>query len=147
MDKVLVERGYRLVRWADDFIIMCKTERKAKRAVEVVKKILSRKLKLKISQKKTRVVPLKKGFEFLGYLFTAQGKRPREKAIKVLKSKIKNLTRRKRPVELETVIKEINPVLRGWGNYFKKSHYFLLTGIENNGKKAGGFYILDFWVM
>jgi len=63
------------------------------------------------------------------------------------KGKIKNLTRRKRPVELKTVVKEINPILRGGGNYFKKSHYFLPAGIENNGKKAGGFYILDFWVM
>jgi RNA-directed DNA polymerase len=61
----------------------------------------------------------KKGVEFLGFHFNGRWKRPRDKARKRFREEIRRRTRRQQPKNLEMVIKSINPVIRGWGNYFK----------------------------
>jgi len=58
--------------------------------------------------------------EFLGFHFNGRWRRPREKALKRFKEEIKHRTRRQQPKNLEQVIQSINPVIRGWGNYFKE---------------------------
>ncbi|TDX42957.1 group II intron reverse transcriptase/maturase [Orenia marismortui] len=119
-DKEMTDRGYKLVRYADDFVVLTKSKRKAKRALVVVREIIEEKLKLKLHPEKTVITNFGKGFVFLGYEFVAWSyKRPRKKAIDKFKDKIRNITRRNRPFPVEFIIGELNPVLRGWANYFK----------------------------
>src|SRR6056297_2250053 len=80
-DKKMTKRGYKVVRFADDFVIMTKSKRKAKRAYEVVKEIIEGKLDLTLHPDKTVVTNFGKGFVFLGFEFIAwRYKRPRKKA-------------------------------------------------------------------
>jgi len=118
----MTERGYRLVRYCDDFVILCKLERKAMRALEVTKSIVEEKLKLTIHPEKTRVVHFDQGFEFLGFKFYWKYTRPREKSLQNFKDKVRNATRRQQGNNLNFVIGNLNPIVRGWGNYYKKSN-------------------------
>lgn len=120
----------KLIRYADDFVIIARTEGKAKRAHEVVTELLER-LKLKLHPEKTRMVKMEQGgFDFLGYHFE-QGRISRTggrvpltwpgiKAMKKVRSEIKELTQRKwLRLRKEEVAKRLNPVIRGWRNYFR----------------------------
>src|SRR6056297_2609318 len=82
-DKTMTKRGYKVVRFADNFVVMTKSKRKAKRAHEVVKEIIVEKLDLTLHPEKTVVTNFGKGFVFLGFEFIAwRYKRPRKKALK-----------------------------------------------------------------
>jgi group II intron reverse transcriptase/maturase len=123
-----------LVRYADDFVILCRTRVQAEQALVRVREILGL-LHLQLHPTKTRLVELglgKEGFEFLGcylrivrshfkgrhYLF----RWPSPRAMKALRSKIRDLTDRRRWAglkDIREVIRVLNPVLRGWGGYFR----------------------------
>jgi len=119
-DRRMGDYGYLLLRYADDIVIFCKYEWEAEDALKRAKEILERELKLKLSPEKTEVVHArKKGIEFLGFHFNGRWRRPGDKARKKFKSEIKQRTRRQQPKSLEMVIQSINPIIRGWGNYFK----------------------------
>lgn len=119
-DEVMGSRGYRLVRYCDDFVIFTKLKRKGERALEVSKQILEGKLLLRLNSQKTRIVDSYwEGFEFLGCLFKAGYIRPKEQSISSFKDRVRYLTRRQQPKKLKMVIARLNPVIRGWGNYFK----------------------------
>jgi len=134
-DKEMTERGYRVVRYADDFVVLAKSKRKAKRALEVTKEIIEDRLNLKLHPEKTELTNFGKGFVFLGYEFIAwRYKRPRKKAIDRFKDRVREITRRKQPFVVETIIRNLNPVIRGWGNYFG----------EGNVKEL--FRRLDEWI-
>ncbi len=118
-DRRMGDYGYLLLRYADDFLIFCKTEWEAENALHKSREILERELKLKLNSEKTRVVHArKKGVEFLGFHFNGRWRRPRKKAKQRLKEEIRRKTRRQQPKNLEMVIKAINPVILGWGRYF-----------------------------
>ena len=120
-DKIMIKRGYKLVRYADDFVVLTKSKKKANRALEVIKEIIEGKLKLRLHPEKTVVTNFGKGFTFLGYEFKYwRYKRPREKALKRFKDKVREVTRRQQPWKVERIITKLNPVIRGWGNYFSK---------------------------
>jgi group II intron reverse transcriptase/maturase len=123
-----------LVRYADDFVILCRTRQQAEAALERVREILCR-LRLTLHPAKTKLVELglgKDGFEFLGchlrivrshfkrrnYLFRWPGPR----AMKSIRRRVHDLTTRRHCAgmkDVREVIAELNPVLRGWGNYFR----------------------------
>lgn len=127
-----------LVRYADDFVVMCRTRRDCERAEQRVRVILAR-LGLELHPDKTRRVELydgKEGFDFLGChlhkrlsgtLLEKKGKRlyflqrwPSRRAMKRIRQRVKELTPRSRcHADIRDVIKDLNPVLRGWGNYFR----------------------------
>lgn len=127
-----------LVRYADDFVVICRTRSECEQAEQRVKQILDR-LSLTLHPEKTRRVELsrgKEGFDFLGChlrkrmsgrLWEKEGRRvyylqrwPSQRSMKRVRQRIKELTPRGRCHEdLRQVIAEINPVLRGWGNYFR----------------------------
>ena len=122
-----------LVRYADDFVILCRTRSMARAALGYLESILSR-LKLTLHPTKTRVVetgPGKEGFVFLGCQFQVVKSRytgktylfrwPSPKAMKAIRTKVRDFTDRRRRSgmkDLREVIGDLNPVLRGWGNYF-----------------------------
>src|SRR5574341_1343189 len=119
-DRRMGDYGYLLLRYADDIVIFCKYESDAEDALKRAKEILEGELKLKLSPEKTKIIHArKKGVEFLGFHFNGRWRRPRDKARKKFKEEIKYRTRRQQPKNLEMVIESINPVIRGWGNYFK----------------------------
>jgi group II intron reverse transcriptase/maturase len=119
-DRRMGDYGSLLLRYADDIVIFCKYEWEAEDAFKHAKDILERELKLKLSPEKTKIVHArKKGVEFLGFHFNGRWRRPRDKARKRFREEIRQRTRRQQPKNLEMVIQSINPVIRGWGNYFK----------------------------
>lgn len=119
-----------LVRYADDFVIVCRSKHKVLRALEVVRHIMG-KLKLELHPAKTRVVDLgREGFEFLGFHFHKLPSRrtgklapylwPGHKAMNSVRSRIRQLTDRRRLcVPLTEVVASLNPVIRGWRTYFR----------------------------
>jgi len=136
-DEEMIKAGYKTVRYADDIVIMCSKRKEAEEALGKTRKILEEKLKLKLNNQKTRITHKRKAFEFLGYLFGSgysDYKIPRKQAIKAFKDKIRWTTRRNQPKSMSQVIKELNPIIRGWRNYFK----------YGNSKKI--FWELDCWV-
>jgi RNA-directed DNA polymerase len=127
----------RLVRYADDFVVMCRSEAEARAARDQARKVLAE-LGLELHPEKTRVVDLgegREGFDFLGCHFRARvsgrmlerGVRryylhrwPSQRSMKRVRQKIKSKTLRGRAgQDIREVIAEINPILRGWGNYFR----------------------------
>jgi group II intron reverse transcriptase/maturase len=118
-DKVMVERGYKLVRFADDFVVMTKSKSKAKRAYEVVKEIITEKLKLELHPEKTVITNFGEGFVFLGFEFIAwRYKRPRKKSLEKFKDNVRKVTKRNQPWKVESIIKRLNAKIYGWANYF-----------------------------
>ena len=140
-DREMRRKGYRVTRWADDWVVMCKTRSEAQAALHAAKKILL-KLGVSLHAGKTRIVHVRQGFEFLGYRIK-RGNRPlnlpqdkirsgvvagslyafpRDKSIEHFKEQIRKRTRRKAPISVDQLIEELNPVIRGWGNYYYKAH-------------------------
>lgn len=127
-DRVMKERGYRVIRYADDFVVMCKLERKAERALEVSKEILEGKLKLTLHPEKTRIVHIRDGFDFLGFRFRGRYQGPRAKTLSSFKDRVRQITRRQQGKNLMQVVKALNPVIRGWGNYQRRGNVKTLYG-------------------
>lgn len=147
--------GVVLVRYADDFVVMCRTPGQAEAALNTAREILAG-LGLELHPGKTRVVDLREGregFDFLGCHFRArmsgrlwEQKRqvryylhrwPSAAAMKRLREKVRDRTGRSRVgTRVEWVIEDLNPILRGWGNYFR-------TG--NAGKKFGQVDDYVYW--
>jgi len=120
LDKELENRGHKFVRYADDCNIYVKSERAGKRVLESITKYIQKKLKLRVNQEKTAVDKVHKR-KFLGFSFTT-GKelkiRIASESIKRFKSKVREITRRKRGKSLRTIIHELSIFLRGWAGYF-----------------------------
>ena len=134
-DKEMVERGYKIVRFADDFVVLTKSRKKAKRALEVIREITEEKLKLTVHPKKTVVTNFGEGFAFLGFEFIAwRYKRPEEETVKEFKDEVREVTKRQQPLTVEEMINKLNEQTRGWGNYFG----------HGNVKKL--FKRLDSWI-
>lgn len=131
LDQLLESRGLRFVRYADDMMIMCHSERSAKRVLESTARFIEKRLKLKVNREKTKISQLisPNDLKFLGFGFWKRdGKyksRPHKKSLKKLKTKIKGILGRSRGVSLEKYQTELTTTLRGWYNYFK-------IGLSNN---------------
>ena len=117
--------GYRLVRYADDFVVFARSKRKAERALEVIREIIEDDLNLTLHPEKTEITNFGRGFTFLGYEFIAwRYKRPRKKAkaLRRLKDRVREVTRRQQPWPVDRIIPRLNAVIRGWSNYFGKGN-------------------------
>lgn len=109
--------GFRLIRYADDFVILADRRWKAEAADRLVRSILSD-IGLEVAEAKSGVVAVRDGFEFLGFAFSGRFLRPRRRALDAFKDRVRALTRRKAPVSLAQMVVDLNPLLRGWGNYY-----------------------------
>ena len=116
LDWQLHEAGYHFARYADDFVVVCQTDRQAQEARAVVERVLGE-LGLQLSPEKTKVTGFGKGYEFLGFFLSSRSRRMREKSVQKFKAKIRELTVRKRNLDAEVVAK-LNRVIRGTANYF-----------------------------
>lgn len=124
LDAHMAERGYRMVRYADDFVVLCTTAEQAQAALHEIRTWVEAN-GLTLNADKTHVGDCRipgQGFDFLGYRFEAGQRRVRKKSRRKLFDRIRAHTRRTRGDSLTKVIAELNPVLRGWFNYFKHAH-------------------------
>jgi RNA-directed DNA polymerase len=139
-DQEMRRKGFQLTRFADDWVITCQSEAEAQAAVAAALRIL-KELGVELHPQKTRIVHVQHGFEFLGYKIK-RGKRlrlsedkirstarsgalyafPREKSIRRFMDQVRALTRRRVPLKTKELIERLNPILRGWGHYYKKAH-------------------------
>ena len=118
-DQMIQERGLRMTRYADDFVILCRSRRAAERVMSNVQDYLEGQLGLTVNREKSKVVHLREGFVFLGYEFGTWGRRPGPKAILRFKQRIRELTRRNQTIPVAKMVREqLNPFLRGWAGYF-----------------------------
>jgi len=124
LDHKMAERGYAMVRYADDFVILCRTEAEARRALAEVEAWMEE-AGLRLHPEKTRVVDAREpgGFDFLGYHFERGYRWPRRKSLRKVKEAIRQKTRRTNGQSLEMIIADVNRTLRGWYEYFKHSHH------------------------
>ena len=124
LDELLASRGYRMVRYADDFVVMCKSREEAEAALAVVQQWVTEN-GLRLSPTKTQVGDCRvpgQGFEFLGYRFEAGQRWVRKKSLQRVKDSIRAKTGRTRGDSLKRIIADLNPMLRGWFEYFKHAH-------------------------
>jgi RNA-directed DNA polymerase len=132
LDKLMMQVGYTMVRYADDFVILCQSQEDAQNALALAQQWVDDK-GLTLHPDKTHVgncLVVGQGFEFLGYRFEAGKRWVRKKSLKALKDKIRNKTKRSRGDSMETIIKDLNPMLKGWFNYFKHAHKWTFSGID-----------------
>ena len=153
-DREMRLRGYQLTRYADDWVITCKSAAEARGAVEAAGRVLKQ-LGVELHPQKTRIVHVQDGFEFLGYKIKRGKKQlylpaskirsqvrqgalyayPKEKSIHRFMDRVRQRTTRKVPLPTKELIEELNPLLRGWGEYYKRAHVRRL------------FHRLDGWIL
>ena len=119
LDWQLHAAGYRFVRYADDFVVLCQNEQQAQEALALVRHVLESELGLSLSPEKTKITTYGKGYEFLGFYLSPRSRRMRDKSVLKFKAKVKMLTERHQNLNLE-VVKKLNQVIRGTANYFAK---------------------------
>jgi len=123
LDHLMAQRGFAMVRYADDFVVLCRDAAEAERALQVIRDWTAA-AGLTLHPQKTRVVDTRtEGFDFLGYHFERGTQWPREKSMQKLKDTIRAKTRRKDGRSLRVIIADVNNTLRGWFEYFKHSHW------------------------
>ena len=121
LDLLMEQSGRRMVRYADDFVILCRTEDEALAALRQVAAWVTA-AGLTLHPDKTRVGDSQQpgqGFDFLGYRFEAGRRLVRKKSLTALQDKVRSKTVRSRGDSLERIIADLNPLLRGWFGYFK----------------------------
>jgi RNA-directed DNA polymerase len=153
-DQEMRRKGFRLTRYADDWVVSCQTAVEARAATAAALRILEQ-LGVQMHPQKTRIVHVRNGFEFLGYKIK-RGQRPlrlsseqirsgiqrgalyaypRERSIQHFLDQVRALTRRRVPLKTKELIEQLNPVLRGWGHHYKRAHV------------RGLFHQLDGWIV
>jgi RNA-directed DNA polymerase len=132
LDRLMREKGYRMVRYADDFVVMCPSREVAQSALAEIRAwVLANGLTLhpdKTHMGDCRVPGL--GFEFLGYRFEAGKRWVRKKSLKALRDRIRTRTKRTRGDNIHHIIEDVNPMLRGWFGYFKHANAYVFKSID-----------------
>lgn len=132
LDHRMAQLGYEMVRYADDFIVLCRSQFEAQRALAVLAEWVAA-AGLQLHPDKTRIVDASQrgGFDFLGYHFERGHQWPSKKSLQKLQDKIRSKTRRTSGHSLERIISDLKPIQRGWLEYFKHS---LRNSFENLDK-------------
>jgi len=126
-DQKMMNKGIRIVRYADDILIFAKDKKTAGDYKAYATKVLEEELKLKVNTTKTKLTSVYEGVEFLGFVIRNKTLGVNSKRIKRFKDKIRRITRRNSGRKLESIIRELNPVLRGWMNYYRVANIKGLT--------------------
>jgi RNA-directed DNA polymerase len=123
LDHRIAAAGFEMVRYADDFVILCRSREDAERALAAVQAWVTDN-GLHLHPTKTRIVDSQtESFAFLGYEFRGQHHWPRKKSIQKLKDSLRAKTNRTSGDSLKCIVQKVNPTLRGWFNYFQHSTY------------------------
>lgn len=134
LDNALAGADIKFVRYADDVLILCRDLDGAQQTLEFVRTVLA-KLKLELNEEKTHLSSFNAGFDFLGFHFGKGGRGIGSKSLKSFYRKVRESTKRNQgDVPLSIVIDQLNPIIRGWGNYHRE------------GRNMGMFTKLDKWL-
>jgi RNA-directed DNA polymerase len=119
----MAKAGYAMVRYADDFVILCRSQAEAEQALALVRQHVEAR-GLTLHPTKTRLVDASQrgGFDFLGYHFERGRRWPRKKSLDKFKDKVRVLTPRNSGQSLEEITSKLNRMLFGWFQFFKHSH-------------------------
>lgn len=118
-DQLMKARGHRIVRYADDILILTRSKSAAVNVREQATRYLEKDLKLTVNQEKTHIIHSSEGVAFLGVMIYTGSTVIQEKKLKAFKERIKKMTRRNSPINLQMLIEELNPVCRGFANYYR----------------------------
>jgi len=122
LDHQMAQQGYEMVRYADDLVVLCRSQEEAEQALTYLRQ-WSGEAGLTVHPTKTRIVNAQsEGFDFLGWHFRGGSKWPRQKSLEKLREKLRPLTRRTNGRSLSEIIAQANRTLRGWHNYFRDCH-------------------------
>jgi len=132
LDAHMAAQSYRMVRYADDFVVLCKSPEEAAAALAEIRRWVAEN-GLSLHPGKTHVGDCRQpgqGFDFLGYRFEAGRRWVREKSLTRFKDAIRAKTRRTRGDSLARIVADLNPMLRGWFGYFKHAHPRTFTTLD-----------------
>ena len=132
LDCLMRENGYRMVRYADDFVVLCQTAEEAQAGLAKVQTWVEEN-GLTLNPDKTHVGDCREqgqGFDFLGYRFEAGQRWVRRKSMQAMRDRIRAKTGRTRGDSLAFIIAELNPMLRGWYEYFRHAHPWTYSGLD-----------------
>lgn len=131
LDHHMARHAVEMVRYADDFILLCKTREEAEQALRLVQEWVEQN-GLRLHPDKTCIVDFRErgGFDFLGYHFERGMKWPRQKSLKKLRDAVRAKTRRANGNSMPRIIEELTPILRGWFEYYKHSHRNTFPNID-----------------
>ncbi len=132
VDVAMAAAGYRMIRYADDFVILCQSRQEAEEALKRVGE-LTQERGLSLHPEKTGLVAVAEpgaGFDFLGYHFEAGTRWPRKKSLAKLKAALRQKTRRSNGQSLAAIIQQVNPTLVGWFEYFKHSRKWTFRRLD-----------------
>lgn len=121
-DQKMMSKGIRIVRYADDILVFARNKQTAGNYLTYATKILEEELKLTVNKKKTKLTSVYEGVEFLGFIIFSKYLVVNPKRIKRFKDKIRRKTVRGTGRSMESIIKDLNPILRGWINYYKAAN-------------------------
>ena len=130
-DHIMVRAGWEMVRYADDFVICCRSEAEAQAALAEVREWVAQ-AGLVLHPEKTRIVDMREpgGFDFLGYHFERGLKWPRAKSLMKLKERVREKTPRLSGSSLTDIITDVNRTLRGWFGYFQHSRASVFRNVD-----------------
>lgn len=133
LDHQMADAGYEMVRYADDFVVLCRTPEDAAAALLTVRR-WTEAAGLRLHPEKTHLVDMQHpgGFDFLGYHFEGRYRWPRQKSLRRFKDRVRQKTRSTNGQRLAVIVADLNRTLVGWFAYFKHSH--------------GSFEGLDAWI-
>ena len=130
LDHLMAEHGFAMVRYADDFVVLCRSRAEAETALELIRAWVH-KARLKLHPTKTHIVDATiSGFDFLGYRFERGYRWPRAKSLKKLKDTIRQRTKRTRGVSMKMIVADLNRTLPGWFGYFQYSHWTTFRDLD-----------------
>jgi RNA-directed DNA polymerase len=130
LDHLMAQAGFAMVRYADDFVVLCRSAEEAQAALDLIRRWTSE-AGLTLHPDKTRIVnSMVTGFEFLGYRFVKHRRFARKKSLAKFKTAIRAKTHRNNGYSLSEIIKSVNYTLQGWFEYFKHSHRTTFTSLD-----------------
>jgi RNA-directed DNA polymerase len=131
LDHLLAEAGYAMVRYADDFVILCRSRAEADQALTKVRQWIEEN-GLTLHPTKTKIVDARtEGFDFLGYTFRGNLRLPRKKSMDKLKDTIRAKTARTNGHGLQWIVLHLNRTLHGWFGYFRHCHWNVFTDMDS----------------
>jgi RNA-directed DNA polymerase len=131
LDHLMEQAGYAMVRYADDFVILCRSAAEAEAALARVRAWVAE-AGLILHPEKTRVVDATQrgGFDFLGYHFERGMRWPRKKSLAKLKVRLRAKTSRLKGRSIKVIVADVNRTLRGWYGYFQHSKPNVFTAVD-----------------
>ena len=132
LDHQMADEGFEMVRYADDFVVLCRTAAEAQAALAMITAWVES-AGLTLHPTKTKIVDSRtKSFAFLGYSFRGDKIYPRRESLAKMKARLIELTPRMRPGSMKVIAAELNPILRGWFTYFRHCRWTIYKDLDSH---------------